>query len=315
MEHVIRTYADYLQEVFSEQELNEGIFSAIGGVHRPSSENNHPPRCVGQYWPEYDYKLTGAEPKPETFFQNLMVGRRLADSAGEAFHVVEKIADSLLRLTRLSNPIAGFANRRRKHRYVLELLGENSEARARYLDLVTFLAIDRRMPTRSEWANRWSDGIVGLAEIIGGTKADRQTVAAFLEWQGPKDTTDNPEVVVQRDNLFRHPAATPKVRIRVSSIHSVKGETHTATLVVETYYRGHHLATLKPWLLGQKVGKGKERVINVSRLKQHYVAMTRPSHLLCLALKGDGFSTEEIDLLRGRGWRIARVTDGAPDWL
>jgi hypothetical protein len=41
-----------------------------------------------------------------------------------------------------------------------------------------------------------------------------------------------------------------KVDIRVGSIHSVKGETHTGTLVMETFWYGDSLEALLPWLFG-----------------------------------------------------------------
>ncbi|NEI63856.1 MULTISPECIES: hypothetical protein [Rhizobium] len=37
-------------------------------------------------------------------------------------------------------------------------------------------------------------------------------------------------------NIFAYPAADPKVKIRLGSIHSVKGETHTATLVLDSFF-------------------------------------------------------------------------------
>jgi len=96
----------------------------------------------------------------------------------------------------------------------------------------------------------------------------------------------------------------------------MKGQTHTATLVLDTYYKGkHRLATLIPWLLGAKLGKGTEGPVSLLRLKQHYVAMTRPSHLLCLAMREDAFRKGELDRLKSMHWRIARVTDGDPVWL
>ncbi|CAH2923607.1 MAG: Conjugative transfer ATP-dependent DNA helicase [uncultured Paraburkholderia sp.] len=36
----------------------------------------------------------------------------------------------------------------------------------------------------------------------------------------------------------------------------------------------------------------------------HYVAMTRPSHLLCLAMRKDTFKPTELDLIRARNWRV-----------
>ena len=105
----------------------------------------------------------------------------------------------------------------------------------------------------------------------------------------------------------------PKVEIRLGSIHSVKGETHTATLVLDSFYYKHHLSELKPWLLGARVGGSKgekngkvvmEGVRMLGRLKLHYVAMTRPSHLLCLAMRKDAFVEEELGILTARGWQI-----------
>jgi predicted ATP-dependent endonuclease of OLD family len=51
------------------------------------------------------------------------------------------------------------------------------------------------------------------------------------------------------------------------------------------------------------------------RIKQHYVAMTRPTHLLCLAIKGSTFSPTELDLLRARGWRLALVGTSGTTWI
>ncbi len=311
---VMSVYAGYLQEIFSEEELRRGTFTAVGSVHRPGDDSNMP-RSVGQYWPEYDYELTAAEPKPKTLFQYLMAGRRLARLSGEAQYGVEKVADGLLRLARISNPTVNLSNRKRKHRYVLELLAGNPEARAAYLDLVMFLAVEGGVPSTDDWSGKCSVPIICLAKAISGSQPDPDAARVFLECQLAYDTDSDRTSSQEHDNIFRYPVANPKVQIRVGSIHSVKGETHTATLVMETYYRQHHLATLKPWLLTQKAGKGKERVVNISRLKQLYVAMTRPSHLLCLAMREDAFTDDELAQLKRTSWRVARITDKAVLWL
>jgi hypothetical protein len=312
--HVLTTYARYLMELFSEQELEKGIFTAVGGVHRPG-QNDKLPRFVSHYWPEYDHELTAAEPKPRTFRQYVVAGRKLTRATGETHYVVEKISDGVLRMASLSNPLADLDNRKRKHRYILELLADKPKARAAYFDLVMFFGVEGGVPSTDDWANKWSVAILCLAEAIGGAQADPKTANEFLEWQIADHPDPDKTLSHQRDNLFRHPAANPKVQIRVGSIHSVKGETHTATLVMETFYYEHHLEALKPWLLGQKSGKGKEKGRNLSRLKQHYVAMTRPSHLLCLAMREDAFTSSELDQLKNTLWRVARVTAATPQWL
>jgi DNA helicase II / ATP-dependent DNA helicase PcrA len=74
-----------------------------------------------------------------------------------------------------------------------------------------------------------------------------------------------------------------------------------------------------PWLLGKKkngAGAGKQ---DRQRLLHAYVAMTRPSHLLALAvprsaLGGEQDIDETAAELMGRGWRIAELKGGLPVW-
>lgn len=313
IQHVIPAYAQYLCELFSAPELKVGDFAVIAGVHR-QGENDKVPRYLGHYWPPYDPDLTASEPKPATFCQYITAGRKRSDESGEAYHLVEKIAEGTLRLVRLSNPTADLRNRKNKHRYILELLAEKAVERGSYCELVTALVADRATFASHEWNKKWAPAIIGIAKAIGNSSTELAHMRDFMLWQPLVD--DGAEAGSHpRDNLYRHPASSPKVKLRVGSIHSVKGETHTATLVLDTYFRRHHLATLKPWLLGTKAGKGTEGIENQSRLKQHYVAMTRPTHLLCLAMREDCFAAGEVELLRSRSWRVARVQDSGLEWL
>jgi DNA helicase-2/ATP-dependent DNA helicase PcrA len=194
-------------------------------------------------------------------------------------------------------------------------MAERPEARARYSKLTTDFVVREEGPSAEEWASIWAPLIAEIAQAISGNDAANDEAKAFLEWGPMAEQSGATGEQRQRDNVFRFPIGEPKAGIRLGSIHSVKGETHTATLVLDTYYYKHNLGQLKPWLLGLKSGKGTESKQNVSRLKQHYVAMTRPSHLLCLAMREDAFSSEELGHLKSSPWRVARVTEGGPVWL
>ena len=50
-------------------------------------------------------------------------------------------------------------------------------------------------------------------------------------------------------------------------------------------------------------------------LKQHYVAMTRPTHLLALAMRAEDFSIAEIGVLQARNWRVTRVGEAGLAWI
>ena len=73
----------------------------------------------------------------------------------------------------------------------------------------------------------------------------------------------------------------------------------------------HNLELLLPWLDGGKTGGLEEKSQQQSRLKIHYVAMTRPTHLLCLAMKRATFVDQAgkpdgklIQALERRDWHL-----------
>ena len=309
---VLTAYALYLQQVFTVDELSCGTFVAVGAVHR-TTDVDKVPRCVGHYWPEYDHELAGAEPKPDSFCRYIAAGRRLATD-GECHPVLDKIAEALLRLARMANPEAIIEHRRRSHRQVLQLLADRPNDLQAYRRLVTAFGKGMCSPSAIEWDQQWRPLVSSLACSMSGVCPEGASTSAFLTWH-PFERVEIGHARVRRDNVFRYPPDDPQVRIRLGSIHSVKGETHTSTLVLETFFKAHHLRTLKPWLLGQRAGGGSQGVQNLSRLRQHYVAMTRPTHLLCLALVRDAFNDAEIAMLKNRGWRVGSIGVSGTAWL
>lgn len=311
---VLETYAAYLIEVFSEDDLRQGVFTAIGAVHRPG-ENDHIPRHVGCYWPEYDCESGFPDPQPKTFVQYVMAGRKLSKTSEETCALVEKIAEAVIRLSQIANTDFKPGSRKHKHRNVMDLLDENDEARTIYMDLIRNLAVERTALTESVWNTKWRPAVEKIIEGVAGVQVVGNGSDAFLKWRGSENVERDQAKRKQFDNFFRYPGESPLVALRVGSIHSIKGETHTATLVLETFYRSHHLKAVKEYLLGKKVDVSSIKAMLQSRLRLHYVAMTRPTHLLCLAMRSDALSDDEIEQLKTRRWRVARVTAEAPEWL
>lgn len=153
-----------------------------------------------------------------------------------------------------------------------------------------------------------------IGEYLAQTRELPQAATDFLI--GPHASPNLPARTSSSQttlNFFSHPPEDPKVNIRLGSIHSVKGETHTATLVLESFFHKHHLSELKPWILGERAGGAKKKQRGrpemegprlLGRLKLHYVAMTRPSHLLCLAMRRDAFIDDELKELQAQGWQL-----------
>ena len=119
----------------------------------------------------------------------------------------------------------------------------------------------------------------------------------FLAWKYETAAPSTSSVFNKsRDNIYRFSKNGKEVAIRVGSIHSVKGETHTATLVLETFWHDHNMASIRNWLCGYRKGSHAQGIRIQDRLKIHYVAMTRPSHLLCLAVMRNVFENDQGDL-------------------
>lgn len=108
---------------------------------------------------------------------------------------------------------------------------------------------------------------------------------------------------LENQNIFKK----DDVEVEVATIHSVKGETHIATLYMETSYYGEHEGAR---IIDQIIGKTytpPKRVKDTHRkesLKMAYVGMSRPIYLLCFAIHADRFNAKESELRKCGLWEI-----------
>lgn len=87
------------------------------------------------------------------------------------------------------------------------------------------------------------------------------------------------------------------VSISIDTVHGVKGETHIATLYLESlYHKKTDLNRIFTRMFGKK--KGKFDAYERSSLRIGYVGMSRATDLLCIAVSESTFSEFERDLLR-----------------
>ena len=312
VQQVLPRYGAYLIDQFQEPELAIGTFVAIAGVHEMDKDDNIP-RAMGHYVPHYDAACVRKESAPATLAQFLARARFEMEGVGNTHVLVNGLAAGLIRLGELLGQARTAVRRKSAHRRMIEAL-EDSAALSPYLKLVDLTLSNRGDYTAKGWENDALPLIAKIAEhFADGAEIDDAAVT-FLIWPNEVELMAGDIAYAPRtDNVFSYPHTEPKVHIRLGSIHSVKGETHTATLVLDTFFYAHHLNELKPWLLGTRSGGLKAKKNGVpqlessrllGRLKLHYVAMTRPSHLLCVAMRKDAFTVEELGVLKGRGWSV-----------
>lgn len=312
VQSVLAHFGQYLLDNFDGAALESGVFVAVAGVHE-LGENDRIPRAMGHYVPSYDPTCARKESAPSSFAQYLARARFETAGRWNTDKLINATAAGLLAASELAGGAHGRIARKSPHRRVVEMLGD-SGARANYLALQEIVLTHQGDITPAVWAAGAMNHAEAVVRNLSGVAALGGDVVMFLAVPAPHGAAEvNAAVIAPTDNLFAYPADAPRVRIRLGSIHSVKGETHTATLVLDSFFHNHHLSELKPWLLGLKSGglsinRRGEQVFEgsrmLARLKLHYVAMTRPTHLLCLAMRKDAFGEGELDTLAGRGWTI-----------
>lgn len=311
-QYVLDAYCRHLLTVFSAEEIERGRFHAVGSRHKSSDATNYP-RSVGNYWDAYDWQTPLASPKPTTFYQYVSLARSLASSTGEGGSAVKLLCEGLMHLARVMDVTFHDRPRARLVRYLDERMADFPDGQARFRSFLVAFGVDRKEPTDAEWNSGLRAIAARLArDVANYSGPEPSAVSAFLSWPAPAGTTQTAKK--KSSNIFSFPDSHPQVEVNVGSIHSVKGQTHTATLVLETFFHGHHLKGLMPWLLGEKSGGTGEGARQRMRLKTHYVAMTRPTHVLCLAMLDD-MAAEHMNALKARGWRLARVGEQAEAWL
>lgn len=302
---VLLRYGAHLVEQFSEGDLRTGTYVAVAAVHE--SDRTEPVPCsLGHYAPHYDPACGRQAASQSTFAQYLARARFEMGTSGNVFPLVHATASAVLALAKLAGTEFSLYGRKSPHRRVLERLEGNATD---YKTLVELVLAHKGDLSKAVWEANARQLAISAAEAIAGNAPAQ--AHAFLVWpeDGGGPELESEETAPRTDNLFRYPYDEPKVHVRLGSIHSVKGETHTATLVLESFYYNHHLSELKPWLLGARSGGIKKGATFegsrlLGRLRLHYVGMTRPSHLLCIAMRKDAFNKAEIATLQERGWQI-----------
>lgn len=150
--------------------------------------------------------------------------------------------------------------------------------------------------TEAEW-ERSSQEIVSFCEKWFGARLQSSRTTKWVE-----DIHESENK--QSNNTVRYSDATGRtVNIILGSIHSEKGRTHLATLVLDTSWYERNIISILPWICGKNIPR-KIGDRNLKRLKCHYVAFTRPRGLLCVAIPSNAISGEDIELLTQRGWKI-----------
>lgn len=254
-------------------------FKAVGWVTK-EHESKH---TVNDYWARFDVMRNRRQFSCVTLRGNLRTANLLGDlGSPKAFR--DALLAGIVGLLRAGNAKTD-TGRQFTKRNLLAHLREHDEG--------ALIMLERQT---AAWCLRWKAGEDVTDEI-----------AEFLaEWLPASFDIDvNDEDVVYYLTEDEEASPTGPVCgtangyefdggiIDVSSVHAVKGETHTATLILETFFHGYDMHRILPYLKGQ-AATGKETKRVKETLKVTHVACSRPTHLLVAAIHADTSGSRNV---------------------
>lgn len=160
-------------------------------------------------------------------------------------------------------------------------------------------------PSAESVAKLMLDGLVPIHNAVWSAPVDE-----FCKGPSIATVPAPQQPVTPSDGIFRLVTNEGTVQVGVSTIHGVKGETMDATLVLSTYFHAHDLQQLIEAgpIRGVRPPPAKEKQVRFQdNVKRAYVAMTRPTRLLCLAVRSDHVSAVYKAEMERIGWTFQSV--------
>ncbi len=301
--NVLPAYGECLLDCFSDQELNSGLDCyAIGMVHKKTAEESEKPKIphdVSDYYPPYNPTIEKEAKKSEKLIDFYLEGKALFDKSKDHFRFLEKLCEAF-RLY-LSPPLGpSFSPGEGALKSLLKMVPESKHTELKQ-DLLAL------KPLNSTSSKEWEGFCNTIKNLLKRYFETVEFSDSFFDIQA--DRVDPPSTLAAcspTPNVYSYSKSNRTVDIHLSSIHATKGETHLATLVLDTHFYTYNVKDLLPWLLGNPTKKGLNKTRS-ERLGCHYVGLTRARALICLATRKDSITGIERNKLRDLGWRVLEV--------
>ena len=300
---VLTAFGENVLERFNDEVLRSGQVKALC-ARKQSDAKQEPGRSLVDYWPAYAEHPKGSGARSDRFWTLLasdgavgLHGQSLAGRAADAKRAI------LLVLRAASSPHVTTV---RDGPQLLRRLQESGFDVAAVRRLCRHLALSNEQVATEE--NRLQIPGVFYQPLLPFLPNDMtletfQKLAVFVasEKQPAAEMNQQSCVVVIGDR---------SVQIKVGTVASMKGETHLATLVLESLghpSRRFDLAEALPVIAGLSVLDPKLKESQLSQFRNLYVGMSRPTSFLCAAVNAGRVSAECVAALENKGWIVKRL--------
>lgn len=267
--------------------INENTpIKAVGGVGKTKPEG----LTIKHYFPSFEKNNSRTNFKPDKMIEYFREAQRVVACNSEGYSM---ILDGIRKLL----PIAGYE-------YV-----SISQLKRLIKDHPNFIEINQKIIS-IQWSdlndsNTWDEKVKELLTVLE-LMDDYDLLNNFVSYVEPRNVADDEAVTA---NTYTEEINGRNTCIELDTIHSVKGETHSATLLLETKFHEYDVHQMLDYIIGIKSTK-PTGVRKPKFMKQLYVAMTRPMHLIGITIDESRFPEAKRSAAIANGWNIVDLTSG-----
>lgn len=299
IQQVLPSFASLVSNVFTSDELASGIVKAIcarkqGGKKGTTGSN------IAEYCPSYDAKVGSPVAARQSVYELVQLAGAGGDAEPGRAPQVAAARVAIVRCLKLAS--AAIANNAKSWRNVLDTSEVLNLDAFPLHKLVQELVVQPKLfDTQDKWMALLGSVFQYLKPYFPlGLTLDEfsaHSELAFLPAVGPKNTLQT--------NVILFVNGKQPVEVQLSTTASSKGETHLATLVMESFYNpSFDFTSALPFLCGE----ADATTVTDPNLRRHllnlFVAATRPRRMLCFAAHRDRVSDAYVARLKARDWDV-----------
>lgn len=295
-EAVLPAFGALIRE-YNLHELKDPKFSAVGWVGKDKTDEGK--ACLRSYFPEYQKSLTNNSRWFSTLLSYIYaMDVSLRDAPRNKGTLIDMALGGVVHAIRL----VGLRHPRTQRPFTVATFKSHLKQTNDSLQATLRLAL-------AEWILAFCQGDITVGQF-------RDAVSAFVRTHFVDDETTKFIDFLDSDSIDFEPPTKEFANkfvseegdlIEVGTVHSVKGETHNATLYLETFHHARDSKRLLPFCSGLYPAADSKKARHRENLKIAHVAFSRPTHLLAFACCDEHVTGHETEL-EAAGWVVRKVS-------
>ncbi|AZA89106.1 ATP-dependent helicase (plasmid) [Chryseobacterium shandongense] len=296
-ESILNVKDEFAKRVLKDGLASFGSIKIIGSRVGPSRLN------ISSYWPDYNRVYEKVQFKNlDSYLNFLSVNLPFEKNVKKLRLMFLNIICDCLKICKIKNPInESYFTALSFIKYINDIGHEDKILKMdmRFADWI--IKLKQSISIKREFIAV----IKGIIKFFNGTICEE--VIQFYRDSEIAVNDAKPE-----NKIYNYVQGNNSVDIYFDTIHGVKGETHSATLYLETYTRAYDIGgKILNFIIADERGKNKLRRDKACyrRLPHAYVALTRATHLLAIAVHQDRFlqQHQEYFKVEANGWELVFV--------